>query len=191
MSNVNPFHLKYKFCVSGAAKTDHCADSCMVRTKELGREIVRQGGILVTGATTGVPHWAAIGCKEEGGISIGMSPASTEIEHVKKYRLPIEYYDMLIYTGFEYAGRNLLLTRAADAVITVCGRVGTLNEFTIAFEDHKPQGVLTETGGAADMMEEMLKNLHRGMGKTIFEKDPKILVEKLKKMVDGEKTNLR
>jgi len=135
-------YLKFKICVSGAAETGHCAINALDLAKELGKEIVRQGGVLVTGATSGVPYWSAIGAKEEGGISIGLSPASSERAHVNKYKLPTDYFDLIIYTGFEYSGRNLLLTRSADAVIIVCGRMGTLNEFTIAFEDDKIIGVL-------------------------------------------------
>jgi len=82
MENLNNSYLKYKICVSGAARTECCADGAMEMTKELGREIVRQNGIVVTGATTGAPYWAAIGAKEEGGISIGFSPASSELAHV-------------------------------------------------------------------------------------------------------------
>lgn len=185
--NLEPFQLKYKICVSGSARTKYCPDDVYEKTKEIGREIVRQSGILVTGATTGVPHWSAIGCKEEGGISIGISPAVSEISHVKTYKLPVEYYDMITYTGFEYSGRNLLLTRSSDAVITVCGRIGTLNEFTIAFEDKKPQGVLVGSGGTADMIKAILKKSHRGMGKVVFESEPKKLVEELIKMIDKEK----
>ena len=87
----------------------------MAKAKELGREIIKHNGILVNGATTGFPLWAAMGAKEEGGIVIGVSPASTEKEHIRGYKLPVEYTDMIIYTGFGYSGRNLLLTRSADA----------------------------------------------------------------------------
>ena len=59
----------------GAAETGHCGLDAMEKTKELGREIARQGAVLVTGATTGVPLWATMGAKEAGGISIGFSPA--------------------------------------------------------------------------------------------------------------------
>jgi len=180
-------YLKYKICVSGAAATEHCTKVSLVKAKELGREIVRQGGVLVTGATTGVPYWSAIGAKEEGGISIGLSPAASEIAHVKKYRLPTDYFDLIIYTGFEYAGRNLLLTRSADAVIIVCGRIGTLNEFTIAFEDKKPIGILTGTGGAADKIEKLVAELHRGPGKIVYDSNPKKLVNKIIKLIDKEK----
>ena len=187
---TNPhLHLKIKFALSGAAETSHCSPSALDMTKELGGEIVRQGGVLVTGATTGAPYWAAIGAKEAGGFVIGISPASSELEHVKKYRLPLDYHDMIVYTGFGYAGRNLLLTRSADAVIITCGRMGTLNEFTIAFEDQKPIGVLTGTGGTADEVQEIVRRAHRGEGKIIYESDPKTLIQKLIELIRQEKVN--
>ena len=135
-------HNKIKICISGAADTGHCGPDAMEKAKELGREVARQGAVIVTGATTGFPFWAAQGAKEEGGISIGLSPASSEREHVEVYKLPLDYMDLIIYTGFGYRGRDLLLTRSSDAVICGCGRIGTINEFTVAYEDGKPIGVL-------------------------------------------------
>lgn len=180
-------YLKYKICVSGAAETEHCSSQALEQAKELGREIARQNCVLVTGATTGAPHWASIGAKEEGGISIGLSPAVSKLEHVEKYKLPTDYLDLIIYTGFNYSGRNLLLTRASDAVIFVCGRVGTLNEFTIAFEDDKPIGVLEHTGGTADLIREIMPRLHRGMGGIVFGSSPKKLLEDILEIVKKEK----
>lgn len=180
-------HLKYKICVSGAAETDHCAERALDQTKELGKQIIASGAVLVTGATTGAPYWAAIGAKDAGGFVIGISPASSENEHVKKYRLPIDYHDIIIYTGFGYAGRNLLLTRSADAVIITCGRMGTLNEFTIAFEDQKPIGILTKTGGMADELQEIIEKARRGQGKVVFDSDPKSLVTKVRELIAKDK----
>ncbi|MBI3630960.1 MAG: LOG family protein [Candidatus Sungbacteria bacterium] len=180
-------HLKYKICISGAAETGHCAPDALEKAKFLGGEVVRQGAVLVTGATTGAPYWGAIGAKEAGGFVVGISPAGSEVEHVKKYKLPLDYHDIIVYTGFGYAGRNLLLTRSADAVLITCGRMGTLNEFTIAFEDDKPVGVLTGTGGMADELEDILKKAHRGMGHTVFDSDPKKLVEKVFALIEKEK----
>lgn len=179
--------LKYKVAVSGAAETGHCAPGALEKAMEIGREVVRQNGVLMSGATIGIPYWAARGAKEEGGISIGLSPASTEKAHVKTYHLPTDYFDLIIYTGFDYSGRNLLLTRSADAVVVVCGRMGTLNEFTIAFEDAKPIGVLEGTGGTADMLREIVADSHRGPGKIVYDSDPKRLIEKLLKLVKKEK----
>lgn len=188
---MNPhYHLKYKICVSGAAETGHCAPDALEKAKELGREIARQKAILVNGATTGVPYWAAIGAKEEGGFVVGVSPAASEYEHIKNYNLPIDYMDMIIYTGFGYSGRNLLLTRASDAVIVGCGRMGTLNEFTIDFEDKKPIGILEDTGGTTDLIKEIVEKSKRGgETKIIYEKDPKILVQKIIQIIKTEQIN--
>lgn len=179
--------MKYKIAVSGAAETGHCPKDVLERAGELGKEIIRQNGILMTGATSGIPYWAAIGAKEESGIVIGLSPAASLVSHQKTYRLPTDYHDVIIYTGFEYAGRNLLLTRCADGVVIICGRIGTLNEFTIAFEDHKPVGVLTATGGIADMVKSIVKKGHRGPGKIVYDTNPKRLISKLIKLIEKEK----
>ena len=179
--------MKYKFVVSGAAETGHCAVDADKRAYEVGQEIVRHGGILITGATSGIPDFAARGAKEAGGISIGISPAASYAAHVRSYKLPTDNYDFIIYTGFDYAGRNLLLTRSSDAVITICGRIGTLNEFTIAFEDNKPIGVLEGTGGFADEIKHIIELGHRGKGKIVYDSDPKKLIEKLIVLIEKDK----
>lgn len=181
--------MKYKICISGAAETGHCLKDALEKAKQVGREVIRQNGILVTGATVGIPYWAAIGAKEEGGVVFGLSPAASKIAHVKTYHLPTDYHDVIIYTGFEYAGRNLILTRSSDAVIIVCGRIGTLNEFTIAFEDNKPIGILTGTGGTADMIKNIVKESYRGSGKIVYDSDPARLVAKVIKLIKKEKIN--
>ena len=188
--NTTLYHLKYKICISGAAETGHCGQKSLDLAETLGRLIAERNMILVTGATTGVPYWAAKGAKSVGGIVIGISPAASKLHHVNTYRLPLDYHDIIIYTGFGYSGRNLLLTRASDAVITVCGRIGTLNEFTNAFEDQKPQGVLLGSGGIADMAQEIVEKAHRGSGKIVFEHDPNRLVEKLIELIQDEEKNL-
>jgi uncharacterized protein (TIGR00725 family) len=188
---MNPdYHLKFKVCVSGAAETEFMAPDAMEKIEAIGRLIAEEGMITVTGATTGAPFWAAKAAKKAGGMVIGVSPAATKEEHVKSYKLPLDHHDLIIYTGFGYSGRNLLLTRSADAVITVCGRIGTLNEFTDAFEDSKPQGVLLGTGGTTEMIKKMLEEAHRGMGKVVFDTDPKVLVQKVKAMIEEDEKSL-
>ncbi|MBI3589230.1 MAG: LOG family protein [Candidatus Liptonbacteria bacterium] len=180
------YQPRYKICVSGSAESEHCAPDAEEKAEELGRLIAERGMVLVTGATTGLPYWSAKGAKQAGGIVIGFSPAASQAAHIKTYRLPTDYHDLIVYTGFEYSGRNLILTRAADAVITVCGRLGTLNEFTIAFEDQKVQGVLTGTGGLADMAEGLLVESHRGKGKVVFDSNPGKLLDKVVAMIKAD-----
>jgi hypothetical protein len=169
-------HSQIKICVSGAAETGHCGVGALDQAKELGREIARQGATLVTGATTGFPLWAAMGAKEEGGFSIGFSPAATEKEHVEVFKLPVDYMDLIVYTGFGYPGRDLLLTRSADAVICGCGRIGTIHEFTIAFEDNKVIGIFKGPWEMGEELQHIIDKSHRPNEKIIIDSDPKRLV---------------
>jgi uncharacterized protein (TIGR00725 family) len=178
---------KYKIVVSGAADVAHCCPDIKELSKEIGREVVRQGCVLLTGATTGAPYFSAQGCKEEGGMSIGFSPANSEKEHLKVYHLPTDQFDLIVYTGFDYVGRNLILTKAADGVIIVCGRTGTLNEFTVAFESKMPIGVLKGSGGTADLIDEVLKRGYRPKKKIVSDTNPKKLVQKLISLIEKEK----
>ena len=178
--------LQYKICISGASDTGHCSRDAVEKAEVIGREIARRGIVLVTGATTGIPYWTAKGAKTDGGTVIGFSPASTKSAHLKTYRLPIEYHDSIFFTGADYVGRNLMLTRVADGMIIVCGRIGTINAFTSAFENEKPIGVLEGTGGFADMARNILEQSHRGFGKVIFSRDPADLVEKLEALIKKE-----
>lgn len=180
-------HLKVKICVSGAAETTNCGEGALELALELGREIARQGAEITTGATTGFPLWAARGAKEAGGFSLGLSPAETEKEHSEVYQLPLEYMDEIIYTGQGYPGRDILLTRSSDAVILGCGRIGTIHEFTVAFEDGKPIGILQGPWDMDETIQLILERGHRLNDKIIFDPDPKSLVEKIIKMVEADK----
>ena len=186
MANKKSFNLHYAICVSGAAETGHCSSGAVEKAEEIGREIARQGFILVTGATIGMPYWAAKGAKEAGGTVIGFSPAASKASHQKTYHLPVDYHDVIVYTGFGYSGRNLLLTRASDAVIFICGRMGTLNEFTIAFEDGKPLGILEGTGGTADIIKELIVKSYRGPGKIAYAEEPAELLKKVVELIKEE-----
>ncbi len=182
-------HLKPKIGVSGSADMGFLGPESYELAKDIGREVAKQGAILVTGATTGFPLWAAMGAKEENGISIGLSPAENEKEHVETYRLPLDYIDLIIYTGFGYPGRDLLFTRTADAVIIGVGRIGTIHEFAIAYEDEKPIGILESDGWETDEVIRMImEKSHRSNPKVIFDKDPKNLVARLIKMVQDDKS---
>lgn len=185
MAKTKTGSLKYKICVSGSAR-GRCSINAVKVSQELGKQVAKHGMVLVNGATTGIPYAAALGAKKAGGITIGLSPASSKKEHIRKYQLPTDHMDLIIYTGFDYSGRNLLLIRSSDAVIFVCGRIGTLNEFTIAFEDRKPIGILTGTGGITQEIRHILNVAKRGRGKIVYDHDPKRLVEKVIEMIEKE-----
>ena len=175
----------YQLCVSGAAKGDSVQEGRKLALA-VGKAIAEAGQTLMTGATSGLPYAAAEGYKKAGGkMSMGLSPASSKAEHVLKYKLPIDNYDSILYTGLHYGGRDALLINSADAVISIGGRLGTLHEFTIAAETYTPIGVLEGAGGISDQIEGLLKLLPSAKpGLIIFEKDPEILVQKIIKILD-------
>jgi hypothetical protein len=176
-----------KICVSGAAETSHCGPHAYELAKELGREIARHDATIVTGATTGFPLWAAIGAKEAEGTSIGFSPAASEREHVEAFRLPVDYMDLIVYTGFGYSGRDLILTRSSDAALFGCGRIGTIHEFTTVFEDNKPIGVLEGDWTTDETIKTILERSNRTYDKVVFDSNPKRLVEKIIELIKRDK----
>lgn len=182
---------KIKICVSGSADMGFLPTEDYEKAKELGREVARQGAVLVTGATTGFPLWAAMGAKEEHGTSIGFSPAYSEKEHVEGYRLPVDYMDIIVYTGFGYTGRDLLLTRSSDAVIIGPGRIGTIHEFTVAYEDGKPIGILRGDWETDEIIETIIAKSHKVNPKIIFGDNPQELVKNVMELVRNDKTDRR
>ena len=169
--------------VSGAAEIAHCGPSVIPIAKEIGREIARQGAQIITGATSGFPMYAAEGAKEAGGVSFGISPAASKKEHEEVYRLPLKAMDAVIYTGFGFPGRDLMLIRSSDAVVIGCGRIGTINEFAVAFEANMPLGVLVGEWQTDEVIHNIIDSSNRQNPNVIFEKDPKVMIEKLIAMV--------
>lgn len=179
-------HLRFTICVSGAAGGETVEESKDLAAA-LGREIATQGHILTTGATVGLPYAAAHAAKKAGGTSIGFSPAASLREHLRKYRLPFDSFDFLNFTGMNYVGRDLYLVQSSDAIITVGGRFGSLHEFISALEAGKPCGVLLGSGGAADEIPDLMKQLQAPSGsEVVFDKDPQKLVEKIEKILEKE-----
>jgi uncharacterized protein (TIGR00725 family) len=178
--------MNYSICVSGAAGGRTVAGDKPL-AEALGIEIARRGHILTTGATVGLPYYAAKAAHQAGGTSIGFSPAVNIREHLHKYRLPIGVYDFINYTGMHYLGRDVYLVQSSNAVITVGGRTGSLHEFSTAIEARKVCGILTASGGLADFVASILDNLeveHRNL--FIFDDDPKRLVDKVVAALDKE-----
>lgn len=172
----------YQICVSGAAAGSSVGPA-VVLAAACGREIAEKGQILLTGATKGLPYAAAVAAKKAGGVSVGFSPAANRREHIRSYKLPIDAFDTILYTGFNYTGRDLLLIRSADAVVMVGGRIGTLHELTISLEEHKPVGVLLGSGGMTDEVEHVLKAAKRARTGIIFDDNPARLVDRLLEIV--------
>jgi uncharacterized protein (TIGR00725 family) len=127
--------------------------------------------------------YAAEGAKEAGGFSFGLSPAASKREHLDVYRLPLKAMDTVVYTGFGFPGRDLMLVRSSDAIIIGCGRIGTIHEFTIGWEAELPMGILVGPWATDEVIKNIIDNSNRTNPNVIFESDPKKMVEKLIEMV--------
>lgn len=180
--------MRYQICVSGAANGDTVTGAHKLAF-EVGQEISRQGKTLLTGATIGLPRFAAEGVmsvKGERGLSVGFSPASSFREHVATYRLPTKEFDYINFTGMAYVGRDVHLVRSADAVITIGGRMGSLHELSTALESRKVCAVLLGSGGLADFVPKLLESIEApGAKDVIFDTDPKRIVSKVIAALDA------
>lgn len=107
-----------------------CSKKIYRIAEELGSLIAQQGWVLVCGGGPGVMEAACKGAKKQGGLTVGILPSSDEGEANK-------YLDVKIPTGLGYA-RNILVVRAAEAVIAISGEYGTLSEIAFAFNEEKP-----------------------------------------------------
>jgi uncharacterized protein (TIGR00725 family) len=137
----------------------------------LGHAIASRDLILLTGGTTGVVYVVGKAAHDAGVLHVGISPASNEREHEERYGLPVDACDLLIYTGFGLKGRNVVLVRTCKVVLFIAGAMGSLNEFTIAHDEGKVIGCLTNTGGVADESDYLLEKFSKRTGAQVFKSD--------------------
>ena len=181
---------QYQICFSGAAK-GASVELGKDLAFESGRFIAASGHHLLTGATTGLPNYAAQGAKDERGMSIGLSPAANLHEHVHEYMLPTECYDIIFYTGQHFIGRDVMLVQSSDALISMGGRMGTTHEFAVAMELGKPVGVLRGAGGTSEMFKDLLAaSGDAGYPSLIEHDDPDELVRQLTHILDERQEEL-
>jgi uncharacterized protein (TIGR00725 family) len=174
-------HLRPKIGVMGSAsETTSQADALRLISlaQQLGQVIAERKCVLVTGATTGFPDVVSRSARRHGGFTIGISPASSRAEHISKYALPDDGVDVVVYTGFGLKGRNIINVRTSDVVIIFGGGLGTLNEFTIAYDEGKLVGVLEGTGGVADRIKEIVAlSTRRVRSELVIESSPEQLID--------------
>lgn len=182
----------YQICVSGASR-GNSSEEGKVLAKAVGAAVAKAGHSLLSGATVGLPNYAAEAYKAAGGkMSVGISPAASKIEHVMKYRLPTEAYDTIMFTGLHYIGRDALLINSSDAVLSVGGRIGTLHEFTIAMETETPIGFLEGGGGISTEIGDILHAAGESRNKNVvFGDNAETLLAKLVAILNDERREYR
>jgi uncharacterized protein (TIGR00725 family) len=155
-------------------------DGVRQRVRHLGAAIAKRGYVLITGACPGLPHDAVMGAKENHGFVVGVSPALNLEEHVLKYYSPTRGYDAIIYTGSGLMGREIENIRSCDVVIFAGGRSGTLGEFAIAYDEGKVIGILEDTGGITEHLEQIISMVEKQTGAIVcYDADPEHLLDQL------------
>ncbi|MEW5796797.1 MAG: TIGR00725 family protein [Candidatus Zixiibacteriota bacterium] len=113
--------------IVGAGK---CSKKLRDKAALVARHVVKSGGVIVCGGMGGIMEGAARGAWEGGGVSIGLLPSEDRSDANK-------FITFAIPTGFGEA-RNLMVIRAADAVVAFPGKYGTLSEMAFALKIGKP-----------------------------------------------------
>jgi hypothetical protein len=150
---------------------------------ELGRALAKRGFWIVIGSVHGLPLKAAEAAKRAGARVYDVSPWESAEEHRKKYGMVEGLFDFVAYTGFGLKGRNVVLVRSADAVAMVGGGMGTLNEFTVAFDAGKIIGVLEGSGGTSDMVRRIAPLGRDNGARIVYSRDPKKLAEEIHRLL--------
>jgi uncharacterized protein (TIGR00725 family) len=172
-----------KIGVMGSASTSIAAEGLQHIDEiamRLGKKIAAAACVLITGELDGIPGRVVAAHRQHGGLSVGISPAHSAAEHTALYDTPPCPSTVVIYSGFGFKGRNVIAVRSADIVILVSGGIGTLNEFTIAYDEGKVIGLLQGTGGAADVAQTLLATLPvRSTGAVVIaDPDPEQLIDR-------------
>ena len=169
--------MKIKVGVMGSAE-ENAPTKLHEKAAALGRAIAERGVILLTGATTGLVYTVGRAAHDAGALHIGISPAHDEREHAERFNLPTGACDAIIYTGFGLKGRNVVLVRSCEVVLFIAGSIGSLNEFTIAYDEAKVIGCLVGTGGVADEAEHLIESFQKPTKASVFyDDDPVKLLE--------------
>jgi uncharacterized protein (TIGR00725 family) len=104
-------------------------DVCRL-AEDVGRELARRDAVVVTGGLGGVMEAACRGAKSREGSTLGILPTADRADANR-------WVDVAVPTGLG-EGRNLLVVRAADAVVAVAGEFGTLSEIALALRSGTP-----------------------------------------------------
>ena len=128
--------------VCGSDSDDPRLSPVMLEAAEtIGAGIASRDGILVCGGRGGVMEAACRGAKAHQGLTIGLLPESKEEAN--------RFVDVPVATGLGMR-RNFLVVSAADVVIAIGGRWGTLSEICFAVIFETPVVLVAGTGGCVD-----------------------------------------
>jgi len=119
--------MKKTIGVIGGRRVDK---TLLNEAEKVGRLIAQKEIVLVCGGLSGVMEAVSRGARSAGGVTVGILPQ----EHKRDAN---EYIDIPIITGLGI-GRNVIIARTADVLISIGGEYGTLSEIAFALQMGKP-----------------------------------------------------
>ncbi len=116
--------------IIGVIGGNECGEKEYADAVEVGRRLAEAGAMIVCGGKSGVMEGVCKGAVEAGGITIGILP-SDDISEANGYvKIPVA-------SGLGI-GRNIIIVRTAEALISIDGKYGTLSEIAFALQLGKP-----------------------------------------------------
>lgn len=163
------------------------------KAEALGQALTVNNVILSSGGSLGFPlEVIAAAKKSNAQLEVWGFPAARNKEEWIETTagINISLFTKVVYVekNSPFAGnldgmrkyRNVRSTFACDAGIIFSGRIGTLNEFSNLYDMGKVIGVMTQTGGVADILEDLMRTLSKASKAVIiYDSSPEILVKKL------------
>jgi len=122
--------LKDKLVFIGVIGGGEISSQVAEQAEEAGREIARQGAVLVCGGLGGVMEAACKGASDAGGLTIGILPGDNRLAANPYVRIPI-------VTGLGHA-RNVAVVKSSQTIIAIDGSYGTLSEIGHALQNGIP-----------------------------------------------------
>ena len=132
------FKKKFKATISVIGSSE-ISSEIEQKAIELGRLLAKNNFAVSCGGLTGVMEAVCKGAKQEGGLTIGITPFENK-------GMANEYVDIEIPVPFSQA-RNIIVVLSGDACVAVSGKAGTLSEICFAWIYNKPLLALTDVGG--------------------------------------------
>ncbi len=171
-------HAAVQIAALGSADK-RVADRLADRLAGLGQALAQAGAVVLTGAGGGVGDAVARAAREAGALCLGVSPFASPAEHDRVLGPKPDCFAAMLYTGFGFKGRNVVLVRSADAVVSAHGESGTLNELTIAYDTRRPIGLFAGTGGITDRAADLFASFAKPGPPLAAHEDPDRLVAEL------------
>jgi uncharacterized protein (TIGR00725 family) len=126
-SSGAPARQKITISVIGGHETDAKTEKL---AENVGKMIADLGAILVCGGLDGVMKAAAKGCRNAGGLTIGLLPGKEKSD-------ANPYIDIALPTTIGFA-RNAMVACSAHVVIALAGSHGTSSEISYALVYKRP-----------------------------------------------------